>query len=123
MRANASAVELAGGEVGHLVAENFLEKSLGGALEMRRETDEAAVGITAAEASRQARAPLDTALHFEMGDLPEAEPVVEELGQVRGEAGVCGHGGKRLARGERREGQGAVCRLSNEDPFVGFEVN
>jgi hypothetical protein len=94
MRADASAVELAGGEVGHLVAEDFLEKSVGGAFEMRREADEAAVGIAAAEAPREARAPLDATLGVELRYRPEAEPVVEGFGQMRGEGRIGRHGGK-----------------------------
>jgi hypothetical protein len=100
MRADASAVELAGGEVGHLVAENLLEKSVGGTFEMRRETDEAAVGIAAAEASREARAPLDATLGVELRYRPEAEPVAEGFGEMRGEAGLGRHGGKASTRGE-----------------------
>ncbi len=75
-------MELASREVGHLVAEDFLEKSVRGAFEtfetfeafeafeafeVRRDADEAPVRIAAAEASRQARAPLDAALGFEVG--------------------------------------------------------
>jgi hypothetical protein len=88
-------VELAGREVGHLVAEDFLEKSVGGGFEtfeIRRDADEALVRIAPAEASRQARAPLDAAFGFEVGDIPEVEPTVEGLDEVRGEAGMRGHG-------------------------------
>jgi hypothetical protein len=65
-----SSVELVRREVGHLVAEDFQEESIGGGFETykgSRDADEAAVGIAAAEAPRQARAPLDAALRFEMG--------------------------------------------------------
>jgi hypothetical protein len=76
------------------VAEDFLEESVGSGFEIRRDADEALVGIAAAEATGQARAPLDAALGFEVGDVPEVEPAVEGLDEVRGEAGVRGHGGK-----------------------------
>jgi hypothetical protein len=87
-------MELAGREVGHLVAEDFLEESVGGGFEMSRDPNEAEVGVAAAEAPRQARAPLDAALRVEVGDVPEAEPAVEGFDQVRREVGVGGHGGK-----------------------------
>jgi hypothetical protein len=78
-------MELAGREVGHLVAEDFQEESVGGgfeAYEMSRDADEAPVGIAAAEAPGQAGAPLDAALPFEVGDVPETEPAIEGFGQV-----------------------------------------
>jgi hypothetical protein len=75
-------MELAGREVGHLVAEDFQEESVGGGFEMRRDADEAPVGIAAAEAPGQAGAPLDAALPFEVGDVPETEPAIEGFGQV-----------------------------------------
>jgi len=48
---DASAVELARGEVGELVAEDFIEESVFGFFEEGGEADEAALGIAAAEAS------------------------------------------------------------------------
>jgi hypothetical protein len=51
VRAHFSPVELAGREVGHLVAEDFLEKSVGGGFQIRGDPDQASVGIAAAEAS------------------------------------------------------------------------
>jgi hypothetical protein len=83
--ADVSPVELAGREVGHLVSEDFLEESVGGGFEMSGYADEAAVGVAAAEASGQARAPLDSAHDIEVGDIPEVEPAVEGLHEVRGE--------------------------------------
>ena len=89
MRAfHSGSVELAGGEVGHFVAEDFLEKFVGGgfeAYEGRRDADEALVRVAAAKASGQARAPLDAAFRSEVRDVPEAEPAVEGLDKVRGE--------------------------------------
>jgi len=78
-------VELAGREVCHLVAEDFLEKSVGSGFEMRRDADEASVRIAAAEAPGQARAPLDAALGFEVRDVPEVEPAVEGMTDFVGE--------------------------------------
>ena len=48
---DASAVELARGEVGELVAEDLFEESVFGFFEEGGEADEAALGIAAAEAS------------------------------------------------------------------------
>ncbi len=50
-KADASAVELARGEVGELVAEDLFEESVFGFFEEGGEADEAALGIAAAEAS------------------------------------------------------------------------
>jgi len=90
--ADVSPVELAGREVGHLVAEDFLEEPVGGGFEVRGDADEASVGIAAAEASGEARAPLDAAFGLEVGDVPEAKPAVEGLAKGIGEAGRRGHG-------------------------------
>ena len=78
-------MKLAGREVGHLVAEDFLEKSVGGGFfEVRRDADEALVGIAAAEASGQARRDLDSGLGGEARGFPGLEPVVKRgLGLVR----------------------------------------
>jgi hypothetical protein len=82
--ADVSSVELAGREVGHFVAEDFLEKSVGGGFEVRGDADKALVGIAAAEAPRQARRDLDSGLGGEVRGLPGLEPVVKRsLGLVR----------------------------------------
>ena len=51
-KADASAVELARGEVGELVAEDFFEESVFGLVEEGGEADQPALGVAAAEASR-----------------------------------------------------------------------
>jgi hypothetical protein len=99
-------VELSHGEVRHLVAEDFLEEAVGGGLEVGGDADEAAVGIAAAEAPRQARAPLDAASRFEIGDAPEAEPALQLFPQGRGKVGGRFHGRKANTNGAaEREGR------------------
>ena len=50
VRADLPSVELAHGEVGHFVAEDFLEESVGSTFELGGDANEAAVGVAAAEA-------------------------------------------------------------------------
>jgi hypothetical protein len=74
------------------MAEDFLEKSIRSAFEMGGDADEPPIRIAPAEASRQARAPLDAAPRFEVGHVPEAKPPVQGFDQVRGKAGARRHG-------------------------------
>jgi len=91
---DASAVELARGEVGELVAEDFFEESVVGFLEEGGEADEAALGIAAAEASGQAGGPLDGGSGSEVGRVPEMEPAVGCRDGFGREGGVHGLGAK-----------------------------
>jgi hypothetical protein len=100
-------VELAGREVGHLVAEDFREKCIGGGFfEVRRDADEALVRIAPTEAPRQAWAPLDAASGIEVGDVPEVEPAVEGIGGGQRGGRNARARNRRLARRENMKAWG-----------------
>jgi hypothetical protein len=78
-------VELAGGEVRELVAENFVKKAVRGVLEMRGDPNELALGIAPGEGSREAARELDAGLGGELGDVPCGEPPADGGAQRRGQ--------------------------------------
>jgi hypothetical protein len=92
--ADAGPVELAGGEVRGLVAEDFVEKdvSVRGLGDVGGDADEAAVRVAAAEGAGEAGRELDAGPGGEVGGVPAMEPVVHVGFGLWGEEELAWHG-------------------------------
>lgn len=74
MRSDVLTVKLPCGEVGELVAQDFLEKLVAGVPDERRDPDQAPLGIAAAKTSSHTGRPLDRRSVDETGSVPVVEP-------------------------------------------------
>jgi hypothetical protein len=101
--ADFGSVELAGGEVGELVAEDFVEEAVVGARDVGGDADEVAVGVATAEGAGEARGELDAGLVGEVGGVPGVEPAMERGAGLVREREIGGHGRGRLTRGGRED--------------------